>query len=401
MSPPDGLILGIDIEELYFDFGDAHRLFKMVAGIQEAVVRLHDDKVMRVRDAVWALPGSSTLVPRLDDLLGRECEDPAKALDRDLERAFDRLMGDVRGALSGDAVFWYDTGVFLARFSLCVNVVAEPPDQLGFDFEGLYRKELARVGPLLAQALLRVSAVSAWLRASLPLRRQLGSLLRHLAGWDGGSTDWCRTARERTDRVFSALGMTHSGTSLPHAMDAIVAHAGQTADEVTPDEEAADELTRSEEAEFSRRESELVKVLLAGDAEAAEEGLRALVQTGRRTIGARHPHVLMAQATLCLALHALRRTPLCVDLAHDTADEARLHLGDRHPVTASVARTTWWLLHVTGRDTEAAEFMEARLAWLLSARSEELSPELWLIRETFADLVQPPGPTPEAREQTS
>jgi hypothetical protein len=394
--PPDGLIFGIDIEELYFDFGEGHRYFKMMAGMGQGP-RLHEDKAVRVRNTMWSLPALSTLVPRLNDLLGQEFEDPAAALDPELERAFDRLMTDVRNALSGDIRLWYDTGVLLARFSLCVNVVAEPPDLPGTTFEGTYRKELVRVVPLLTRVLLGLVSVAAWLRASLLLRKQLGSLLRHLAGWDGGSTDWCRTARERTDWVFSVIGMTHYGTSLLHVLSMAMAHSGQTADEAT-----SDEVTPDKESEFWRREGELTKALLAGEAEAAEDGLRTLVQTSRRTFGARHPLVFLAQADLCLALLALGRVPLCVDLAYDTADEARLHLGDRHPVTATVSRTTWWLLHLTGRATEAAEFKEARLAWLLAASPEELPPELAQLPETLADPPGRAGATPpEPREQTS
>lgn len=404
--PPDGLIFGIDIEELYFDFGEGHRYFKTIAGVGQGP-RLHEDKAVRVRNTMWSLPALATLVPRLNDLLGQEFEDPAGALDPELERAFDRLMTDVRNVLPGDIRLWYDTGVFLARFSLCVNVVAEPPDLPGTTFEGTYRKELARVVPLLTQVLLGLVSVAAWLRASLLLRKQLGSLLRHLAGWDGGSTDWCLTARERTDRVFSVIGMTHYGTSLLHVLSTALAPSGQTADEATSDEATSDEATPDEvtpdrESEFWRRERELTKALLAGEAEAAEDGLRTLVQTSRRTFGARHPLVFLAQTDLCWALLALGRVPLCVDLAYDTADEARLHLGDRHPVTATVSRTTWWLLHLTGRATEAAEFKGARLAWLLAADPEHLPPELAQLRETLADLTRRAGATPsEPREQTS
>ncbi|MFF6877361.1 hypothetical protein ACFY9S_18850 [Streptomyces sp. NPDC012474] len=390
-------MLGIDIEELYFDFGEGHRYLKLIAGVGQGS-RLHEDKAIRVRNTMWSLPALSALVPRLNDLLGQEHEEPAAAVDPELERSFDRLMADVRKALPGDAASWYDTGVFLARFSLCVNIVVEPPVELpGTDFEATYRKELARVVPHLAQVLLGLASRTAWLRASPPLRGQLASLLRQLAAWDSGSADWCRTARARTDRLFAALGMTHSETSLLHAVSAAAAHLGQTADELTTDESEPDM-----ESEFWCRETELMKALLAGEAEAAEDGLRTLVQTGRRTLGSRHPFVLLAQSDLCLALHALGRVPLCVDLAYDTADEARLHFGHRHAVTATVSRTTWWLLHLTGRADEAAEFKEARLAWLLAADPDELPPELAQLPGTLTDpTVREAATPPEPGEQTS
>ncbi|MFF8392756.1 hypothetical protein [Streptomyces sp. NPDC016172] len=390
-------MFGIDIEELYFDFGEGHRRLKMIVGAGQGP-RLHEDKAIRVRNTMYSLPALSTLVPRLNDLLGQEDEEPATAVDPEHERAFDRLMVDVRNALPGDAAFWYDTGVFLARFSLCVIIVAEPPPELpGTDFEGTYRKELARVVPLLARVLLGLVSRAAWLRASPGLRKQLLSLLRQLGDWDGGSADWCRTARARAGRVFSAIGMTHSETSMLHVVSAAAAQLGQTADEPATDEPAPDM-----ESEFRRRERELMKTLLAGEAEAAEEGLRTLVQTGRRTLGSRHLLVLLAQANLCLALHALGRVPLCVDLAYDTADEARLHFGERHAVTATVSTTTWWLLRITGRATEAAQFKEARLAWLPAADPGELPPELAQLPSMLAGPTGRAGATPsEPRDQTS
>ncbi|MFE8963397.1 hypothetical protein [Streptomyces iakyrus] len=390
-------MFGIDIEELYFDFGEGHGRLKMIVGAGQGS-RLHEDKAIRVRNTMYSLPSLSALVPRLNDLLGQEHEDSATAVEPEHERSFDRLMVDVRNALPDEAALWYDTGVFLARFSLVVIIVAEPPPEVGgTDFEGTYRKELARVVPLLAHALLVLVSRAAWLRASPALRKQLLSLLRQLGDWDGGSADWCRTARARADRVFSAIGMTHSGTSLWHVVSTAAAQRGQTADQPAAGEPAPDM-----ESEFRHREGELMKALLAGEAEAAEEGLRTLVQTGRRTLGSRHPLVLLAQANLCLALHALGRVPLCVDLAYDTADEAGLHFGERHALTATVSTTTWWLLHLTGRTTEAAEFEEARLAWLLAADPDELPPELAQLPSMLATPTGRAGATPtEPREQTS
>ncbi|WP_051814389.1 hypothetical protein RFN58_33535 [Streptomyces iakyrus] len=390
-------MFGIDIEELYFDFGEGHRHLKMIVGAGQGP-RLHEDKAIRVRNTMYSLPSLSTLVPRLDDLLGQEHENPATAVDPVHERSFDCLMVDVRNALPGDAGFWYDTGVFLARFSLCVIIVAEPPQELPeTDFEGTYRRELARVVPLLKHVLLVLVSRAAWLRASPALRKQLLALLRQLGDWDGGSADWCRTARARADRVFSAIGMTHSGTSILHVVSAAGAQSGRTADEPPTDAPAPDM-----ESEFRHREKELMKALLAGEAEAVEEGLRTLVQTGRRTLGSRHPLVLLAQADLCLALHALGRVPLCVDLAYDTADEACLHFGERHALTATVSTTTWWLLHITGRATEAAEFKEARLAWLPATDPDELPPELAQLPGMRAGPTGRAGAIPtEPREQTS
>jgi hypothetical protein len=123
-----------------------------------------------------------------------------------------------------------------------------------------------------------------------------------------------------------------------------------------------------------------------GRLEEAEEGLRTLLVTARRVVGPDDPRIFMIQSDLSLVLLALRRVPLATDLALDAVDEAVARLGERHPVTATVAHGTLRLLIYTASTEEVAAFFDSRLAWLLNVDPDELSEQLRMVRDLLLNL---------------
>ncbi|WP_018801995.1 hypothetical protein [Salinispora arenicola] len=370
---PRGLTLGVDMEELYFDVGEAFN--RLMRALDRTWTRDADDpKVARVRAALWTLPNASELVQRLDDILNR-----SRWEDVGLERDFDRLMDDLRQALSDDDCPWYEVGVFLARFFLCVEIVDRPPTRLPADYAGLYRRELARVVPSLRFLLTMLPSLPTWSEASLGLRGRISSLDRHLDEWDGGSPAWCHTARERAGAVFTAIGMTYGQNLLTVLDEALAAPAAPAP--ARPDHGNAADAILS-------RLDELTATMQAGDPLSAEAGIRELLVMTRRTTGPRHRLVHMIQMRLCVALLNLGAATLATALAYDTADETRLHLGPQHPITVMAEVNVHFFLLVTGNEAEAAKIRSTRLAWLLSADPEKLSPELKKPRESLSRILE-------------
>jgi hypothetical protein len=385
---PDGLVFGIHFEELYFDIGEGFRLWSAASQEGLGVRPLHNEhKATQVRAALWGLAGATDLVARFDDLRDRllRTEHPETYRDEKitehgrLERDFDLFMRDVRQALTGPAGNWFDAGVFLARFHLCASIVQRPPDRLGADWGGIYRRELTRVAPSLDIALTAAQTTPQWAAAPLALRRRVEHLRAHLEAWDGGSAAWSGRAREYADAVFGAIGMTYGGQTPLAILNDYVTAAEQPAEPaIASDPEPAGGEPALDEA------SRLLDTART-DPAAAETGLRALIRATRRRLGPHHPVVYLIQTNLCLTLLALDRVDLAADLALDTSDEAEEHLGTRHPVSALAAIHATRLLLIAGRADEAAELAAARVQWLARAEPGELSHELATVREHLID----------------
>lgn len=379
---PAGLMLGIDIEELYCFFGDGEReIWRGLgagAGIQASLPPVAA-KLSRVRDTLLSLPDGAALVRQFDEILADASVSTADPASFDefveetvrLERRFDALMTEVRQALPGDTGYWYDQGIFLARLHLCLLHLESATLQVAEGLHETYLEEFRRVAPLFAEAFQRLAQRPAVHSAPVPLLRALVALLRDLPEFDESSTDWFRTVRQHSDDVFTVLGITHSGKPL------ILAVAQDISDQ--QDKAAAD--VADVAAQLTREHARYRAALFGNQPETAEEGLRTLLATARRDLGPAHWLVYWIQSDLSKALMVLGRIPLCTDLALDAVDEAALHLGDRHPVTAAMADNACRMLHITGAREEAMTLFDSRLRWLLEAAPDDLSDELRSVRD--------------------
>jgi hypothetical protein len=384
---PDGFMLGIDLEELYFFVGEGFRGHQYGLGLDVGLpAASYTHKLDRIRTTLWSLPDGINLVRQIDDILGQISTGTNAAIDVEsfreenerLEHLLDGVLHTVRHALPDDAGHWYDLGVFLARLHMCLEILESPPIDVLKQSHETYLLELRRVLPQFVGAFIRLVQYPSTDAPPAPLARALVVLARDMAAFDHEPTNWYSIARKHADEVFTAIGMTHSGTS-PLLVIARAADGHQ--DE--PPAEKADPLV-----ELGRQLAHHREVLYRNnDPEGAEEGLRTLLVTTRRTLGPDHPLVFMIQSDLSIVLLLLGRAPLCVELALDATDEAALHLGDRHPVTAAVANRTLLTLVGTGRTEEAAMFLHSRLAWLLDAEVDNLSKELRIARDELLHIL--------------
>ncbi|PSL45979.1 hypothetical protein B0I31_12610 [Saccharothrix carnea] len=340
---PEALRLGIDIEELYFFFGEGERAYLIALGVGGGLPEGYANKVDRVRTGLWSLPDGAGLVHRLDDLLGPAPTTTAAGAegDQSLERLFDDLMHTLRLALPDDAVPWYDLGVGLAKLHLCLEFTQSPPPEPLRELHGIYLVELRRIVPVFAHTLLRLVRHASTASAPTSLVRSISVLVDDIIAFDDGAPDWNRTTREHVDAVFTAIGMTYTESN---PLLLAVRRDAPTTDGPAPDPVA----------DLDRRHAACREALLGHHPEAAEECLRGLLVTARRTVGPHDPRVFLIKSDLSLALLVLGRDPLCAELALDAVTEAVAHLGKHHRVTLAVAHGALWVLRATGRG-EAAE----------------------------------------------
>jgi hypothetical protein len=395
---PDGLVLGIDLEELYFFVGEGQRTLYVGLGLGTDIRALDANKLDRIRTVFWSLPDGAHLVRQIDDIVDQMSTSVAAPTNVDrvaeetlrlereetlrLERLLDGLMATVRQALPDDATYWYDLGVFLARLHMCLMILESPPTGFLRQSHETYLRELCRVIPEFAHAFVRLMRRSSTSSAPARLVRSLVVLARNLADFNDSMPGWYRIAREHADEVFTAIGMTHSGTN---PLLVIARMIDDHQDETPAQVPAAGVLDPA--VELGRQQTRDREMLFSHEPGAAEEGLRSLLVTVRRTLGPRHSLVFMIQSDLSMALLALGRIPLCTELALDAADEAAFHLGDHHPITAMVAHCALRMLISTGRTEEAVVFFHSRLAWLLAAEPEDLSEDLRIVRDVLLTIV--------------
>lgn len=388
---PEGLALGIDLEEFYFFFGEGEQLLYAALGLGTGVPAPLVNKLDRIRAALWSLPDGANLVRQLDDILAQMSTSAATSADLErireesmhLERLLDGLMPSVRQALPDNAGYWYDLGVFLARLHLCLTIIESPPTGTMLkQSQETYLLELRRVVPLFVTTFLRLMRRPSTYSSPTPLIRSLVVLARDMTVFDQGLPDWYRTAREHADEVFTSIGTIYSGENVLFVVAGMIEDHKEKSPAKEPVTEAPDP-----SVELSRQHSRHREALLSNAPEVAEEGLRTLLATARRRLGPYHPLVFMIQSDLSMALLALGRIPLCTELALDAADEAAFHLGDRHPVTAGVAHGTLLMLIATGRTDEAATLFHNRLAWLLAAKPNDLSDELRMVRDILLPMT--------------
>ena len=388
---PPGLMLGIDIEELYCFFGDGDRVILhghgAGAGIQASLPPVAA-KLSRVRDQLLSLSAGADLVRQVDEILAdasASIADPANpdefvAETSRLERRFDALMAEVRQALPGDAGYWYDQGIFLARLHLCILHLESGTRHVVEGLRETYLAEFRRVAPLFATAFQQIAQRPTVHSAPVPLLRALVALLRDLSEFDDTLPDWFRTVRQHSDDVFTVLGMTHAGKPLILAVAQDISDRQEKA--AAPAADVADVA-----AQLTREHGRYRAALFGNQPEVAEEGLRTLLVTARRELGPAHSLVYWIQSDLSMALMALGRVPLCTDLALNVVDEAALNLGDRHHVTAAMAHGAFRMLLITGAGEESVALFDSRLRWLLDAAPDDLSDELRYVRDLLRDFL--------------
>jgi len=384
---PTGLMLGIDIEELYFFFGEAQNVLYVAMGIGSQVPAMYRHTLNRIRAALWSLPDGTNLVRQLDDILAAQSTSTATSSDlesvRDesthLAELLDGLLRTVREALPDPVGRWYDLGIFLARLHLCLCILESPTNAALKRTQEIYLRELLRVVPLFARTFLHLVRPPSVSPAPTSLIRSLLVLVHDMPALEDDPPGTYRIAREHADAVFTAIGVTDPGIS------PLVVTVADLADR----QEAEAEADATDPAVELSRQHERCSQALYTDAEpeTAEEGLRSLLVTARRTLGPDHPLVFMIQSDLTMALLALGRFPLCVELALDTAEEAAVHLGARHPLTVSTGHAALRMLLIAGRTEEAAAFFHDHLAWLLAADPDDLSEELRVVRDVLHDVM--------------
>jgi hypothetical protein len=377
------LSLGSDIEEVYDVFGEGFIFHHM--GLESEMYERVERKAQRVRDAMLELDCPLGLLQRFEGAVSRinRSGDPLpggfgpkdfRLMVATTERDLSVLMGEIRGHLgTGDAEL-YDLGVMLSRLSMSLRAVAWPfsDDPMLVQYHEIYLKELTRVVPIVTRM---VQAV--WDREGLgddlepELRRSLSALENHLAGWDGGSDGWSRTAFARTEEIFAAVGAL-LGKALPPRPDA---------DQRPP--VAGGEML----GQLRDLRGRIYQHYLARDFANAEQGQRLLIDDCRRTIGPSHELTLAVRNDLALTLLSQGRGDLAADRAYDVAEEAQRFLGARDPATAREQVRTLFVLMATKQFDECADFYQSKLLWLVQANPSELDPRLLEIRQELLGLV--------------
>jgi hypothetical protein len=393
---PDGMVLGIDLEEFYFFFGESFYLYYVGLRLGHGIPATYVNKLDRIRTTLWSLPGGADLVRQLDDILAQvptTAQTESERLGAETLKfagLLDRLMSAVRQALPDDASYWYDLGVFLARLHLCLTILESPPTGFLRQSHDTYLLELRRVVPLFAQAYLRLMDRPSTYSAPAPLIRSLAVLAQDMVAFalaqdtvdvDDGASSWYRTTREHADAAFTAVGMTYTESNMLVMLAHVMDDHQNGAEAKTPTVEPPDPV-----GELHLRHEQHRNTLFSHQPEAAEEGLRNLLVSARRVLGPSHPLVFMIRADLSLALLELGRVQLSAALALDNTDESVFLFGDHHAVTAAAACNTALVLMATAPVEEVAVFIESRLAWLLAARPDDLSEELRMIRKTILSL---------------
>ncbi len=388
---PPGLMLGIDIEELYFFFGDGERVILhgqgAGAGIQASLPPVAA-KLGRVRDQLLSLSDGADLVRQLDGILADASASTANPANPDefvaetsrLERRFDALMVGVRQALPGDTGYWYEQGIFLALLHMCILHLESDTPHIVEGLRETYLAEFRRVVPLFAEAFRQITQRPSVHSTPVPLLRALVVLLRDLAEFDDSSPDGFRAVRQHSDDVFTELGMTHAGKPLILAVAQDISDRQEKA--AAPAADAADVT-----AQLTLEHDQYRAALFSNQPAMAEEGLRTLLVTARRELGPAHWLIYWIQSDLSMALMALGRVPLCIDLALDAVDEAALNFGDRHQVTAAMAYSAFRMLLTTGAGEQAVALFDSRLRWLLDAAPDDLSDELRYVRDLLHDFL--------------
>jgi hypothetical protein len=282
-------------------------------------------------------------------------------------------MGEVRGHLAAGDAELYDLGIMLSRLSLCLRAVTVPipDDPMLAQYRGTYLKELARVVPIVTGMVQTVQEHPV-LGEDLPpgLRRSLPLLAAHLAGWDGGSDGWSRTALARTEEVLGSIGVV--GKVAPPRPDA---------DRSPP---AANEDMVRQLRELRYR---VYQFYLARDFANAEKGQRLLIDDCRRTIGPWHELTLAVRNDLALTLLSQGRGDLAAERAYDVSDDAERVLGAREPATAREQVRTLFILMATKEFNECAGFYQSKLLWLVNANPSELDPQLLDTRQQLLGLI--------------
>ena len=389
---PDGLVLGVDVEELYCYFGESVWMYSVAMGLCIGVPAELSGKIDRIRTRLWSLPDGTTLVRQLDEALAQvptvrpTRADIARLGEENtrLERLFDDVSTMVGQRLPAETQRWYQLGVALARLHLCLEILAGAPTG-SFEWANeVYLRELRRVAPQFAGAFVNAMHSPSISSAPAALVRSLVIFAHDITESDHGSQDWYRTTLTHADDVFAAIGMTHSG------INQLLLFAKAMNNKPVEEPAAA---VPDPSVEVDRQWEQHREELFSNRLEAAEEGLRTLLVTARRALGPRHQLVYMIQADLSMALMALRRVPLCTDLALDAVDEAARHFGNRHPLTAILAHGALRMMLITGRrEKEVEELFQSRLVWLFGTESGELTEELRAVRDAIVTAAVEHGP---------
>ena len=372
------LELGIDIEETFQIFGEGFIYTNM--GLEEEAYELAERKAGRVRDAMLDLGCPTSMVQRFEAAASRiiRSGDPLprggpKKLRRMVDETADelgRLMGEVRGVLLDEDGEVFDVGVMLARLSLCLRALSVPPTPTLAEYRQLYQTELERVVPIIASMIETVRRRPSWNEVPGPeLRRSVTELAGQLARWDGGSDEWCRTARVKTDEVFASFG----------AVGKMMAS--------TPDTEEASPST-GEDVLTQLRELRVrvYQLVQARDLDNAEKGQRLLIEDCRRILGPFHELTLAVRNDLALTLLYQGRGDLAADWSYDVSTDAETALGERAPATAREAVRTLFILMATKGPEENLQFFR-KLDWLVQASPDSLDPELVATRQELLKLM--------------
>jgi hypothetical protein len=373
------LTLGMDIEEVYDVFGEGI-IFHHV-GLPLGSYEQLERQAQRARDAMLDLGCPPGLVQRFEAAaarVNRSGEPPPGGLEglrlivETTARDLGNLMEEVRGHLAGGDAELYDLGVMLSRLGLCLRVVGSPvpDDPMLVRYRETYLAELARVVPIVTEMVLTVQGQLGD-ELEPALQQSLSRLDDHLARWDGGSHDWCRTASERTEEVFGSIGVVLGK----------VAVASSDTDQTTP---APDENLVPRLRELRYR---VYQLYLEGDLANAEKGQRLLIDDCRKTIGPRHELTLAVRNDLALTLLSLGRGDLAADRAYDVSEDAERFLGAREPASAREQIRTLFILMSTKEFDECIAFFQGKLSWLADAEPGELDPRLVDPRQELLKLI--------------
>jgi hypothetical protein len=103
-----------------------------------------------------------------------------------------------------------------------------------------------------------------------------------------------------------------------------------------------------------------------------------------RRSGECHPSSLAAKGDLAFVLFSLGETTEAAHMEEQAITDARIHLGDRHPVTCVLAWNRALRYDLSGDSNAAQEIVRNELAWLLTEPDDHLEPDQQTIRDILA-----------------
>ncbi|MWA04984.1 hypothetical protein F8568_032385 [Actinomadura sp. LD22] len=377
-EPPEALILGIDIEEIYQTFAELPAAWLATAA-RSGELRLLDRKVRRAVTTLLEMGVSALVAESLERAAAFRPDQPG--FDEPLMEtglSLDRVMYEIREQLPDGSAAWYDVGVMVARVQMCHTMIVDAGHLP--EVADLYRRELSRALPITAH-MLTVALRDAGDGLGHRIAAALEELLVVCAEEDPDSAGLPPALTE----VFAALGAVERNLGgLPEPPDP------ESDDGANPGEDAESRHGSETETwwrDVGAQRQTALSLAKEDRLEEADEAFTALLLDLRTNLFLAHPLCMEIQLDRCWVLAKLGKTDLAVDTAHDVACGVE-YLHDPADLDAiDLQLRALRFLEEVGARPEADLIRTEYLGWLADASPDALEPPLRAARERLLDLT--------------